>query len=187
MYGGEMKHVLTAAFIASFAVGVAASQQPATSGQQPATPADRPATQGERPTTPGQPPATRAETPTTTQAAKTMITGCIQAAPPAAAGAGGAPAAAATSKFDLANAKVVSGGPVGTAGAAATAMRYRLEGDEKTISPHVNHQVEITGTITPATAGTAGATAATPMLKVESVKMVAATCPTAGSGATPNP
>ena len=182
-----MRHVLTAAFVASFAVSVAA-QQPATPGQQAATPDERPATQGERPTTtPGQPPATRAEQPTTTQAAKVMIAGCIQAAPPAAPGAGGAPAAPAASKFDLANAKVVSSGPVGTTGAAATTMRYRLEGDEKTISPHANHQVEITGTVSPATAGgAAGATAATPMLKVESVKMVAATCPTAEPGTTPN-
>ena len=182
-----MRHVLTVAFVASFAVGVAAGQQPVTPGQQPATPGERPATQGERPTTPGQTPATRAEQPTSTQSATVMIAGCIQAAPPAAPGAGGTPAAPGASKFDLANAKVVSGGPVGTTGAAPTAMRYRLEGDEKTISTHLNHQVEITGTVTPATAGgIAGATAATPMLKVESVKMVSATCPTAASGTTPN-
>ena len=182
-----MKHVLTAVFVASLAVSVTAQgQQPATPGQPPA-PGDRPATQGERPTPPEQPPATRAEPPTTTQAAKVMIAGCIQAAPPAAPGAGGAPAAPAASKFDLANAKVVSSGPVGTTGTAPTAMRYRLEGDEKTISPHLNQQVEITGTVSPATAaGAAGATAATPMLKVESVKMVAATCPAAAPGAAPN-
>lgn len=181
-----MRHVLTAAFFASFAVSVAA-QEPATPAQPPATPGERPATQGERPTpTPGQAPATRTEQPTATQAAKVMIAGCIQAAPPAAPGAGGAPAAPAASKFDLANAKVVSSGPVGTTGGAATAMRYRLEGDEKTISPHVNHQVEITGTVSPATAGAGGATAATPMLRVESVKMVAATCPTAAPETTPN-
>jgi hypothetical protein len=180
-----MRHVLTAAFVASFAVSVAAQgQQPA--GQQPATPAERPTTQGERPTTPGQQPTTRAESPATTQAAKVMIAGCIQAAPPAPA-AGGAPAAPAASKFDLANAKVVSSGPVGTTGTAPTAMRYRLEGDEKTISPHLNHQVEITGTVSPATAaGAAGTTTATPMLKVESVKMVAATCPSAAPETTPN-
>ena len=172
-----MRHVLTAAFIASFAVGVVAQgQQPATPGQPPATPGERPATQGDRPTTPGQPPATRAEQPTTAQAGKVMIAGCIQAAPPAAPGAGGAPAAPAASRFDLANAKVVSSGPVGTTGGAATAMRYRLEGDEKTISPHVNHQVEITGTVSPASATTG---AAAPMLKVDTVKMVAATCPEA--------
>ena len=182
-----MKHVLSAAFVALFAASVAA-QQPAPQGQQPATPNERPATQGERPTTSGQPPATRGEQPATTQATTVMIAGCIQSTPPAAPGAGGTAAAPATSKFDLANAKVVSGGPVGTTGAAATAMRYRLEGDEKTLSSHLNHQVEITGTVTPAAAaGAAGTTSAAPMLKVESVKMVAATCPTAAPGATPKP
>jgi hypothetical protein len=66
---------------------------------------------------------------------------------------------------------------VGTTGAAATATRYRLEGEEKTITPHLNHQVEIMGTLSPASAtGAAGASAAAPMLKVESVKMVAAKC-----------
>ena len=182
-----MRHILSAALIASFAVSVAA-QQPATQGQQPATPSDRPAIQGERPTTtPGQQPTTRAESPASTQAAKTTIAGCIQTAPPSPVAAG-APAAPAASKFELANAKgVSSGGAVGTTGAAPTSMRYRLEGDEKTISAHLNHQVEITGTVSPATAGSAGATgatAATPMLKVESVKMVAATCATAEPGTT---
>ena len=179
-----MRHVLTAVFVASFAVAVAAQgQQPATPGQQPAAPGERPTTQGERPATPGQQPTTRAEQPATTQAAKVMIAGCIQSAPPAAPAAGAAPAPAAAAKFDLANAKVVSSGPVGTTGAAPTAMRYRLEGDEKTISTHLNHQVEITGTLSPATA--AGTTTAAPMLKVESVKMVAATCPSPDATTTP--
>jgi hypothetical protein len=105
------------------------------------------------------------------------ISGCIQNAPAAAATPGGAPAAPAA-KFVLANAKAAAGaGAVGTAGSAATATRYQLEGEEKTISPHVNHQVEITGTVQPAGAGAAagGATAA-PMLKVESVKMTADKC-----------
>ena len=84
----------------------------------------------------------------------------------------------AQAKFVLANAKAATGaGAVGTAGAAVTATRYQLEGEEKTISPHVNHQVEITGTVQPAGAGAAaGAAAAGPMLKVESVKMIAAKC-----------
>ena len=80
---------------------------------------------------------------------KTTISGCIQSAP---APAGEPAAAAAASKFELASAKVLSGAPVGTSGATSTAMRYRLEGDEKTITPHLNHQVEITGTVSPATA-----------------------------------
>jgi hypothetical protein len=48
-----------------------------------------------------------------------------------------------------------------------------LEGEEKVFAPHLNHQVEITGTVSPASA-TAGVAA--PTLKVESVKMVAAKC-----------
>jgi hypothetical protein len=88
--------------------------------------------------------------------------------PPAAA------AAPAAAKFELARAKMVTPAPVGTSGTAATAARYRLEGEEKLITPHLNQQVEITGTVSPASGE-----ATTPMLKVESVKMVAATCPTA--------
>jgi hypothetical protein len=63
---------------------------------------------------------------------------------------------------------------VGTSGSAASVTRYRLDGEEKTISAHLNQQVEITGTVSPAQASSA---AAAPMLKVESVKMVAAKCP----------
>ena len=174
-----MRNVLTAVFVALFVVSVGAqTQQPVTPSQQPATPA-------ERPTTPGQQPTTRAEPPATTQAAKVMIAGCIQTASPAAPAAG-ATAAAAPAKFDLANAKVVSSGPVGTTGGAPTAMRYRLEGDEKTISSHLNQQVEITGTVSPATAtGTAATTSAAPMMKVESLKMLAATCPPPDATTTP--
>jgi hypothetical protein len=108
------------------------------------------------------------------------ISGCIQNAPTASATPGGAAPAAggAAAKFVLANAKAATGaGAVGTAGSAVTATRYQLEGEEKTISPHVNHQVEITGTVQPAGAGAAaGAAAAGPMLKVESLKMIAAKC-----------
>jgi hypothetical protein len=58
-----------------------------------------------------------------------------------------------------------------------TATRYQLDGEAKTLSTHLNHQVEITGTVQPAGAGAAaGAAAAGPMLKVESVKMIAAKC-----------
>jgi hypothetical protein len=64
---------------------------------------------------------------------------------------------------------------VGTSGAAG-ATRYRLDGEEKTISSHLNQQVEVTGTVSPAAASGAAAAAALPMLKVESLKMTAAKC-----------
>jgi hypothetical protein len=62
---------------------------------------------------------------------------------------------------------------VGTSGSATQVSRYQITGDEKTITPHLNHQVEISGTL--GVAPPAGSTAG-PMLKVESVKMIAAKC-----------
>jgi hypothetical protein len=166
-----MKHVLAALFVASSLIVTVAAQE-----QQPASPGQQPATRGEQPTTQGQQPATRGEQPALTQLGKVTISGCIQSPAAAAATTGAAPSTPAASKFELANAKVVAGAPVGTAGATATATRYRLEGEEKTISPHLNHQVEITGTISPAGASSAAGATAAPMLKVESVKMLAAKC-----------
>jgi hypothetical protein len=138
--------MLTAAFIASFVIGVAAQEPP--------------------PPNQGQSPAAQAE--------KITVSGCIQNAPPAAPAPGATAAASAESKFELADAKAVPETPVGTAGTAASTERYRLEGEEETLAPHLNHQVEITGTVSPPSAT---AEAAAPTLKVESVKMVAAMCP----------
>ena len=149
-----MRNLLSTAVITSSLILSAAAQ-----GQQPPAPAPSPA------------PAQR---PAAAQPAKVTISGCIQTPAPEAPGAGATAAVApASSKFDLANAKVVGNAPVGTSGTAATATRYKLEGDEKTISPHLNHQVEITGTVSPATAGSA---AAAPTLRVDAVKMIAAKC-----------
>ena len=68
---------------------------------------------------------------------------------------------------------------VGTSGLAATG--YRLDGDSALITPHLNHQVRITGTIQQSDASPTGAAKAAPgstgpTLKVDSVTMVAATC-----------
>lgn len=183
-----MRIFVSALFVASsIAVGIAQGapgqgQQPGAQAPQPG--AQQPATQ--QPTAPREQPAPKPQT-QTSQTNKMTIAGCIESAPAAAAGGGaaggaaaaGAPAggASAQARFVLANAKPAgaAGGAVGTAGSAAT--RYQLEGDEKTISPHLNHQVEITGTVQPAAGGAAaGGAAAAPMLKVESVKMVAAKC-----------
>jgi len=64
----------------------------------------------------------------------------------------------------------------------ATAPRYRLDDAEQAkIAPHVGHKVEVTGTIDPtspsATAGATSTAAPAPKLKVDSVKMLASTCP----------
>jgi hypothetical protein len=56
---------------------------------------------------------------------------------------------------------------------------YRLDGKQDELNPHVGHKVEISGTVAEAPTAPAGATSSThaPRLKVESVKMLDATCP----------
>ena len=187
-----MKNVVSAMFIAcavSVAVSVAA-QEPATQSPQPTVGAQQPATGSEQPATDAAPvgtagqrsteqrPSTAAQRPAQE---KVTISGCIENAP---APAGGA--AASAPKYLLSNAKMsgaASSAAVGTTGTATAATQYRLDGEDKTISPHVNHQVEITGTVQTSSASATGAAnaapgsaAAGPMLKVDSLKMVSATC-----------
>ena len=116
------------------------------------------------------------------------VSGCIQKAEPPSAGATGTAgtAGAMDTKFVLKN--VSSAGAAGTAGTAGTAgaasasgptaSEYRLDADDAKLSPHVGHKVEITGTVDKSASGaSASAAAASPKLKVDSVKMVSATCP----------
>jgi hypothetical protein len=126
-----------------------------------------------------------------TKAANTVtISGCIQDTPMVTAGASSAaPSAAAGAQktYYLNNAAMAAdaGSPrssVGTTG--ATASGYRLDGDVAQLSPHLNHQVRIVGTVQNSNASAAGAAnaapgstaAAGPTLKVESVTMVSAKC-----------
>ena len=126
------------------------------------------------------------------------ISGCLQTAPstaastaPAGSAAGKAPdttaaRSATETQFVLSSAAMAADGrassaPVGTSGATATT--YRLQGDTATLSPHLNKRVEISGTLQSSSASATGAanaapgsTAASPTLKVESVKMLAETC-----------
>jgi hypothetical protein len=148
--------LVAASFVAT--VGLSA-QQPPPGGGAPGAPG---APGGQKPA-----PAPSAQASTS----KVTLSGCIQDAPPAAAGA------ASDAKFVLASAKMVGAGgaPGGAVGTTGSASRYELDGEDKAISPHVNHQVEVTGTIEP-TSAAAGAKPAAPTFKVESVKMVAAKC-----------
>jgi hypothetical protein len=82
--------------------------------------------------------------------------------------------------------------PIGTSGSGArpdantsvSPKMYRLDGEVETLNPHVGHQVEISGRLmaadpapaTPAPAPTDSPGTA-PTLKVESVRLLAATCP----------
>ena len=112
------------------------------------------------------------------------VTGCVEKATPGPAGttgATGAAPAASEPAFKLTNASAKAsepGGAAGTAGAAAapasTASEYKLDASESKLSAHVGHKVEITGTVE-AAKPTASASDA-PNLKVDSVKMIAASC-----------
>jgi hypothetical protein len=131
-----------------------------------------------------------AQTPSSSQAPQAgkqvTLSGCIEKAPTEA----GASAATATPAFILANAAPAASGSssgsasgtVGTSGGAKPAAKYRLDADAAKLTPHVGHKVEITGTVdemsssaTPPSGATASS-AAGPKLKVDSVKMIAATC-----------
>jgi len=85
--------------------------------------------------------------------------------------------------FMLTNASAAgAGAPVATSGAAGAAAgakaSYRLDGTDSTLTPHVGHKVEITGTLEERPASAAGGTnAPAGTLKVDSVKMVSTTCP----------
>lgn len=115
------------------------------------------------------------------------VTGCVRDTPMTAAGASTpAPAArqGATTAYFLNNATPDSAkdrAAVGTSGLSATG--YRLEGDTKLITPHLNHQVRIVGMVqsssasaTGAASASPGSTAAAPTLRVESVTMLSAKC-----------
>jgi len=76
-----------------------------------------------------------------------------------------------------------------TTGTSGTASKYRLDADDAKLTPHVGHKVEITGSLDKSMSSTApaGSTSAAggasasagsngPKLKVDSVRMIAASC-----------
>ena len=133
-------------------------------------------------------------TPSSSNANKVTVTGCVQRAmsesPTGTSGVAGA--AKPDTQFILANASAGTA-TAGTSGTATpstssmpTAPRYRLDDAEQAkIAPHVGHSVEISGTVDEASrasspSATPGATstaAPAPKLKVDSIKMLASSCP----------
>lgn len=133
-------------------------------------------------------------TPSSSNANKVTVTGCVQRAmsesPTGTSGAAGA--AKHDTQFVLANASAgtatagTSGAATPSSSAMTTAPRYRLDDAEQTkIAPHVGHRVEISGTIDDpshssspsATPGATSTAAPAPKLKVDSIKMLASSCP----------
>jgi hypothetical protein len=74
------------------------------------------------------------------------------------------------------------GTTAGTSGTSASS--YKLDSDESKLSPHVGHKVEITGTLDKSTSSSTAPSGSTssasssmsPKLKVDSVRMIAASC-----------
>ena len=105
------------------------------------------------------------------------ISGCIQDTPMAIAAVkpGEAAAPDGSKTFYLNNATMADAGrdrpAVGTSGLSLTG--YRLDGETEKLTPHLNHQVRVVGTVQNAV-GAGPAAAQT--LKVDSVTMVSAKC-----------
>ena len=109
------------------------------------------------------------------------VGGCIQRTADAPTGTSGSAASRpGDAKFLLTKAAMTPSGTAGsTTPSTAVASEYRLDWDEAKLTPHVGHKVEITGSVVPAPATTqppAASAANAPTLKVDSIKMVAATC-----------
>jgi hypothetical protein len=152
---------VVAGFATTVVLGAQGNQSPANT---PPADAGAPAIQRTQ-----QPPAPAAQPKGNT----VTLSGCIQDVPMATASAKPAAPAGATKTFYLNNAMAAATGDkaaVGTSGLSSSG--YRLEGEEKLISPHLNHQVRIIGTVQ-STGAPAGAPAT---LNVEKVEMVSAKC-----------
>jgi hypothetical protein len=93
--------------------------------------------------------------------------------------AGAAPNAAAP-------ATGAAGRPSASPSSAAIGPTYRLDAEDSKLSPHVGHKVEISGTVeegssanaaaAPSAAASNASSANVPKLKVDSIKMMAASC-----------
>src|SRR5262245_44535346 len=163
---------------------------PAAGADSPAPDPQRPPDPQRSPDPPRSPdPQSSQRAPATAKADSITIEGCIQrGAASATAGTTGTTASASASgpAFMLTSAMK----PAGSSSPTTVASSYRLDAEASKLTPHVGHKVEISGTVEPA-AGAAGASGApgastpggatsaapaTPTLKVDNVKMLAANC-----------
>jgi hypothetical protein len=111
------------------------------------------------------------------------VTGCIQRATESPTGTSGT-AGAKDVQFVLKSTPSAPSSPTeppAAASSTAAASEYRLDAEDVKLTPHVGHKVEITGTIEPPMSSAAPESASAsrmsaPKLKVNNVKMIAATC-----------
>jgi hypothetical protein len=142
------------------------------------------------PPAPSSTPSAQAQSATRPAAKADSITveGCIQRSASASATAGAAGTAGSASSdsgFILASAMKPAGTTGSTASSSAPiASSYKLDAEASKLTPHVGHKVEISGTVQPSSSSSSSASgsassssaSAAPTLKVDNVKMIAATC-----------
>jgi hypothetical protein len=161
--------------------------------------AQPPRVPGEPPRTPQSAPVSRPpESPKNDQL---TVTGCIEQSQaqastkePSATGTSGTSGKASgtskVSKFILTNPKL-QGASVGAANSStsssspASGGMYQLDARDSKLSPHVGHQVEVTGSIKGGSASSASGSDA-PKLKVENIKMISTSCGSPSSASPPN-
>jgi len=147
---------------------------------------------------PAQPPTPQQSAPSSSDK-KIVVTGCLKAAPAipgdtasaanpnptgtagsAAAGATGTSGTAPDAKFILTAAMAApadSTSTPSTPSTSSTAQTYRLIANPTALTDHVGKKLELTGTLDPtSTADPKDPSAAAPALRVQSGKIVAATC-----------
>jgi hypothetical protein len=119
---------------------------------------------------PGAPPQSQSRS--APKADAITVEGCIQRGTSGSptAGTTGTTGSAAATAFMLMSATK----PAGSTATTPIASSYRLDADASKLTPHVGHKVEITGTLAPPEGGSAAMSS--PKLKVENVKMIAASC-----------
>ena len=107
------------------------------------------------------------------------VTGCVERADSNAPATGSAAAAPAGDKQMFILTNVMPSGAAsettGTSGrAAASNRKFPLDADESKLTPHIGHKVEINGTFV--SSGPGVGVAGAPKLKVETLRMLAASC-----------
>ena len=183
-----MRNILLASAVATvFCVSLAAQDRTQTPSPSPsAPPIASPTTGATTPQAPRSvPPAST--TPQSAKADSITVEGCIQRGGGTASSTAGATGTAGSSSSDAGFILSSVAKPAGTSGSSAAAQpasSYRLDADSSKLTPHVGHKVEISGTVesdssasATSSGGSASASASSvPKLKVDNVRMIAATC-----------
>jgi len=182
-----MSKMFTAGSLALLLCASLAAQAPATqtpSARPPAQPIAQPTTGANTPQAPST--AAPKASMSSSKADVIVVQGCIQ---PSVTAVSATPDAVGTAgSVSTATAFILTSvaAPTGTSGSSASsspvASTYQLDVEDSKLIPHVGHKVEISGTLKDAEKSSgAAATSApgamlSPTLKVDNVKMIAATC-----------